>query len=239
MGMVSDTHPDYHFHQLFSEPSDFLYNGCARWRTWVIGTHNELTTCLIDPFALLEKIKAVLNESQEPSIIKDYLVASQPEILMEAQDLAQKRGIPFRPGRLDLEYLLLTREYQAMCQLNCRFREQYGKSPSEEGGLVYYLGDNPSFSASWSARSQKIPTFRVGAKSALYWLPKQKRWLTCKEKLVAMGWPCLPEIGRSLGTPLFGATDPKRASDLLGNGMHFQSSGIFQLIALSCFGPFK
>jgi hypothetical protein len=54
-----------------------------------------------------------------------------------------------------------------------------------------------------------------------------------------MGWPCLPEIGRSLGTPLFGATDPKRASDLLGNGMHFQSSGIFQLIALSCFGPFK
>ena len=90
----------------------------------------------LTPSHSLKKIKAVLNESQEPSIIKDYLVASQPEILMEAQDLAQKRGIPFRPGRLDLEYLLLTREHQAMCQLNCRFRKQYGKSPREEEGLV-------------------------------------------------------------------------------------------------------
>ena len=234
MGMMQDCHPDHHFYQFFSSPQDFGYGGIARNRTWVIGSHKDRSTCLFDPYMLLEAICEAC--SQTYTEVKDYLVASDLEIKMEAIELARRRNLAFRTNSPSLDYLLLAREVSTVWSLNQKFRAKFGRDPEMEDNLVYHLGDSSDF-CSWSANSKQIPTFRVGSKSSLYWMPKYKRWLTAKEKLVAMGWPVTKEVAESQGIPFFGAKDTKRATDLLGNGMHWQTAGIFQLIALSCFGP--
>lgn len=234
MGMMRDCSPDHHFYQFFSSPQDFGYGGIARNRTWVMGCHKECSTCIFDPYMLLDAIIEACSVTQTQ--VRDYLVASESEIMMEAMDLANRRKIAFRTNSPNLEYLLLEREAETVWALNQKFRRKYGKNPEAEENLVYHLGDSSDY-CSWSASSQQIPTFRVGSKSSLYWLPKYGRFLTSKEKLTAMGWPVTKELAVSQGIPLFGAKDTKRATDLVGNGMHWQTAGIFQLVSLSCFGP--
>lgn len=58
MGMFEDTHPQYNWYQMFSEPADFGYGGTARYRTWVIGAQQDSTTCLSDPFSLYDEVVA-------------------------------------------------------------------------------------------------------------------------------------------------------------------------------------
>ena len=236
MGMMQDSHPDHHWYQLFSEPSDFGFNGVARYRTWCIGAHRERTQILYDPFELLSAISERLSVSLSTSI-PDYLVASKAEILVEASDLANRRGKAFQAHNMNLTYLLNQREMETAKILDGRYFLKFGKRPDDDQALVYYLGDNASYGSSWSAVSGKLPTFRLNSKTGLFWLPGHKRFLTSKERLAAMGWPCVLEVAEELDVPLFGATDHKRASDLLGNSMHWQSAGILQMIALTCFGP--
>ncbi len=235
MGMVRDCHPSHHFHQLFSEPSDFGFGGLARYRTWVIGAHHQHTTILHDPFELLRLITEACQSHQ--TTVADYLVANKHEIALEAQELSSRRGISYRSNSTDLMYLLTSRELESKQALDLKYQQEYGIPPHTDGDLVYFLGDSAWYCASWSAHSRKIPTFRCNASTGLFWLPKYRRFLTQKERLVSMGWPCCPELAKFLKVPLFGASDFKRASDLLGNAMNYQSSAILQLVALSCFGP--
>ena len=236
MGMLEETHEGYVFYQLFSEPSDFLFGGTARYRTWVVGAFEEATTCMHDPFEMHDLIVEGFKE-MKPCTISDYLVGSRPEIFMEASELAHRRQIMYRPEWDGLEYLLLPREQQCLAMLNSKYQERTGMKPESDPDLVYFLGDSAWWSNSWSAVSGKIPTMRCNASTGIFWLPSQRRWLTAKEKLTSMGWPCTPEVADSMNVPLVGACDTKRASDLLGNSMHFTTAGIMQLIALSCFGP--
>ena len=200
-----------------------------------MGAHQDRCQILHDPFELLSEISEQLSLST--TSIPDYLVASRPEILLEASDLAARRGKLFKPNSMDLTYLLNDRELNCAKILDGRYYLKFRKAPCQDPALVYYLGDNASYGSSWSAVSGKLPTFRLNSRSGLFWLPSQKRFLTCKERLTAMGWPCVNEIASSLDVPLFGATDHKRACDLLGNTMHWQSAGVLQMLTLSCFGP--
>ena len=236
MEMMQTTHPLHYWYQMFSEPEDFGYGGVARYRTWCIGAHKRKTTILADPYELYEAIKARCTQ-ESMTCIEDYLVATTQEIQQEAFHLALRRGKKFHPDIRDLRYLLTSREEETRVQLDRRYLAKTGSLPETDHQLIYFLGDNASYGASWSATSRKIPTFRVNAKTGIFWVPHLKRFLTAKEKLIAMGWPCTVELAKAMGLPLIGATDGKRAADLLGTAMHWQTAAIMQLIALSCFGP--
>lgn len=238
MGMLQDTHPDHDFYQCFSEPSDFGFTGLARYRTWVIGSHRERSTALQDPFEVLDAVREACSATPGArATIRDFLVSSKNEILLEASDLASRRALIFRPDQMNMEYLLNQREQETIKILNARYHLKFQKHPWEDEELVYYLGDNASYGNSWSACSGKIPTFRCNSSHGLYWMPNKSRWLTARERLTSMGWPCIQSTASSMQLPLFGAKDTKRASDLVGNAMHWQTASVMQLISLVCFGP--
>ena len=155
---------------------------------------------------------------------------------MEAETVARKRRVPFQVDKMDLRYLLTEREDETRARLDEKYLTKYGSLASNDQNLVYFLGDSAEY-CSWSAASLKIPTYRMNSKTGKYWMPAHHRWLTAKERLCSMGFPCTPEIARSMDVPMLGAKDAKRAADLCGNAMHFTSCGIMQLIALACFGP--
>lgn len=236
MGMVQDSCPKHHFYQLFSSPGDFGFTATSRRRTWVIGAHLDKTVCLLDPFAMLESIREYINNIVRLQI-PDYLVASDMEIRCEAENLARRRCVTSFNGSLsNLTALLTCREIGVKNELDFRFEVQFQRQPADVASLIYFLGDSAKF-CSWSAISGQVPCYRVNARSGLYWIPSQRRWLTSKERLVSMGWPVTPEQAGHLKVPCLGATDVARASDLCGNAMHFQSAGILQLVALASFGP--
>lgn len=235
MGMVQDTHQGYAFHQQWSEPGDFGYSGTARKRTWVIGCNEELTTCLFDPHDLFDTVKAAFKERGVVAQVHDYLLASPSEVLMESQHYERHNYVRSDDPH-DLRPFLSERELSVKLPRDVEYRRRFPNSlgPESDPDLVYFLGDSENY-LSWSAVSGKVPTFRMT--KGKYWLPAFNRWMTHKEKLLAMGFPCAPELARSLRVPLIGVTDFLRAADVCGNSMHFQSAGIWQLIALSCFGP--
>ena len=67
-------------------------------------------------------------------------------------------------------------------ELNEAFYQRTGLTPESQPDLCYFLGDNPSYSKTWSAASGRIPTFRRNAASGKFWFPHVKRWLTNSEK---------------------------------------------------------
>ena len=238
-GMLEECHPDHLWHQMFSEPADFGFSGTARRRTWCIGQHTQRTTCLQDPFEMLDSIKSFFHEHCQCEI-HDYLVATDAEVNLELMDMATAQGLSsFVPGRDNPTILLSSREARTKVALDEMYFKRTGELASQNKNLVYGLGDNASF-CSWSAASGKVPTFRLSTSSAKYWLPAQSRWMTSKERLVAMGFPVVQSMAQALDVPLVGASDRMRAADLLrviGNSMHLQTCGVFQLLALACYGP--
>ena len=237
MGMLGDTHPSYNFYQCFSDPGDFGFSATARRRTWVIGSHDSYSTCFYDPWELQDLIKDQFHERNIETRVKDYLVASKLEIIREATERYPSAQLSTTSSQPDLTSLLTAREFNTKLRWDQEYRRRFGKEPDSDPDLVYFLGDSADWGPVWSATSGKIPTYRLNSKRSKYWLPSLKRWLTQKERLVSMGFPCVPELADGLDLPLVGATDIKRAADVCGNSMHFQSSGIWQMIALVCFGP--
>ena len=232
--MLLQTHPDYELYQIFTEPGELGFAGTSRARTYIIAAHKTKCVCLHDPFELHDAIKNRMAEYASTTIA-DYLVATEQDILLEAQETGRVRQIQHRPEVQDYSYYLTARELESRNTLDCKYREQFKREPETDGNLVYHLGDNALWTTSWSAVSGALPTFRLGSGSSKYWLPRYRRWLTSREKLVAMGFPVTAETAEAMGTPTVFATDVKRAADI--NCMHFTTAGIMQLIALSCFGP--
>ena len=242
MGMMQDCFPDHDWYQLFSEPADLGFNGISRFRTWCIGSHQDRSVCLFDPFETLDSIKQGVQQRVQTSV-NHYLVSSFGEISLECQQEAQRRGILLERNpslsddeAMDWSHVLSENEQRTVRSLNVKYVDRFGQDPLSDKSLVYFLGDTADY-CSWSAVSGRIPTFRVNSKSGKFWLPGHGRWMTCRERLVAMGFPCTLQQSRELGVPVVGAADIRRAADLLGNSMHFQSAGVLQLIALGCFGP--
>jgi len=236
MGMLEDSHPGYEMYQMFSEPACHGFAGTARRRTWVIAAREGSTSCLVDPFELNTLISQWFTDNVQCQV-QDYLVASTTEILMEASMLARRRGITaYIPGQTPLRHLLLPRENQVRSELDGKYLSKFGTLPEDNPNLAYFLGDSSSY-CSWSACSGMLPTFRLNSRTGLFWLPAQHRWLTAKERLVALGFPCIPEIADTMKVPLIGAADTQRAADICGNSMHFTTAAIMQLVALASFGP--
>lgn len=236
MGMVRDCHPDHDWHQLFCGPQLVGWNATARWRTWCIGAHREHSTILHDPFQLSEMIENHMQGLVQLSV-EDYLVASKDEIWAEAAALAGKRGvISFSKDNTNLTQVLRTRELETVKELDRKYYYKFGKEAASNRCLAYFLGDSAAY-CSWSAVSQRLPTYRMNSRCGLYWLPAHGRWLTSKEKLLSMGFPVTHEQCRALRCQSLGSRDMDRTSDVLGNCFHFQVAGVMQMVALSCFGP--
>lgn len=141
-------------------------------------------------------------------------------------------------GQADLWYLLNAREKDACDALDAQFREEFPErgDPRFDLDLVYFLGDSPSYKT-WSALTDAVPTFRLNA--GVFWFPAARRWLTPVDKLSCLTLPVTPDFAASLGTPMLGARDLRRAATLIGNSMHLLNVAIVQMVALSCFaeGP--
>ncbi|CAE7365205.1 desi2 [Symbiodinium microadriaticum] len=202
MQMVQQTHPDYEWYQIFTEPGELGFTATSRARTYIIGAHKTKCVCLHDPFELHDAIKSRIADYARTAV-SDYLVASDQEILMEAQDTGRTRNVVHRPGVQDYAYYLTQRERRSMGILDQKYREKFGREPHLDGNLVYHLGDNAEWTTNWSANSGALPTFRLGAATSKFWLPRYRRWLTCREKLVAMGFPVTAEcLSPMSGVPL-------------------------------------
>ena len=202
----------------------------------MVGRHRQLSCCSHDPLEVADNMRAAVIAfiQTRPS---DYLIASEDEVLLDAQECARKRGVEFLEGCTDLWYLLLEREQKAVLTLDEQYWVRFNADPCEDADLCYFLGDSPEYSRTWSAVSGKIPTFRMNSRSGKYWFPMFRRWLTAKERLALMGFPVIPEMACALKVGVFPSLDVHRASDVCGNAMHFSSTALMQLVALSCFGP--
>ena len=237
VGMIEDLYGgDYNWYQVLAEPEDVGHAGVARKRTYLIGAHSGRTEILHDPFELWHAVSSDLREMVRTRP-RDYFVAPRHEVEREAARLAARRGKAYRPRRQDLSYLLTDRELDTMRALSKNYQDCYGRKASEDDDLVAFLGDSYSYTKTWSAVSNKIPTFRTSVRSGIMWSFKHRRFMTSKEKLVCMGWPVVQPVWEGMEVPPIPAQDIERASDLVGNGMHFTVVGVIQLLALCCFGP--
>ena len=233
MDMMEELHPQYELVRTLCEPADVGHFGCSRQRTYVIGAHEDLTTPLEDPLRLHDKICRHIRKRVQTTPA-DYFLASDTEILLEAQEKARTRKVAWKSGETDLRYLLNAREQKALAQYESEYRRRTGKSMEQSPSMVCFLGDNPSWSLTWSFHGQ-LPTYRKN--SGLYWIPALRRWLTAKERLLSLGWPVVPQVASAMCSPLVPALDVKRASDLAGNSMHFLNTGMQQLVALASYSP--
>ena len=236
IGMVEETHPSYDLYQLFFSAKDTGHKGASRDRTYVIGAHQDLTSCKFDPHTMKDIIskKMISKVQTRPS---DYFFATVPEVLQEAEKLALKRNISFKPRQLDLTYLLTDREKASLQSYQTAYLEIFGEDPSTNQDLVVFLGDNGGSWKTWSARSNQIPTFRRNCRTGLFWSSYLKRFMISREKLATLGWPVVPGMAKAMNCAVTPSQDVLRASDLAGNAMNFTTVGVAQLIALSCFGP--
>lgn len=234
--MVKETHPPHmQWYQIFSGPIDVGFQGTARPRTFLHGCNTLFSKCIFDPETLFDKVSNELqiNAQTKPS---DYLLATDVEVKQEAQLFAYRRGIEYQ-DTLNLKYLLFPREWAALQEVEEVYRKRFEREPSEDPNLIIFLGDDPSYSLTWSAVSCAIPCYRNNSKTSIFWSPHMSRFLTSREKLASMSWPVLDPIAEGLGVPVMPCFDITRAADMAGRGMHLITVGVQQLIALACFGP--
>ena len=237
MEMVEDCHGDkFEWHQTMSAPADVCFAGTARKRTFVHGFNTKHSQCLMDPAILLDEISEHLPQysSTRPS---DYFLSPEVEIQQEAARIAFRRKIDYKPYETDVSYILTQREWESLLKCEKEYIERYRRKPGDDPNLVIFLGDDASYSITWSAHSGAIPTYRNNSKTGIFWSPHRKRFLTSREKLASMSWPVVEPIAEGLGTPVFQTLDLVRAADMAGRGMHLISVAINQLVALACFGP--
>ena len=189
---------------------------------------------------------------------RHFLSAEPLEILLEAQEVCRTRKVTFRPGTLDLEYILNNRERHTVASLEKHYWQRFHAAPRSDPDLCFFLGDNPKFSKSWSGTSGKIPTLRRNGSKI--WFPAKQRWLTASERflgglslalepkhplaemllyshprLSTLGFPMRESMARALGVSTVAVKDPKRATQLAGNCMSFNTAAVIHMIALSCF----
>ena len=95
--------PEYQCYPIYCSSADAGHSGAARTRTYIIMRYIAETDCLGDPIELYYKIADYIR-SQVATEPKDYMIATQEEIRLEAQAVARSRGIVYNPYRADLEY---------------------------------------------------------------------------------------------------------------------------------------
>ncbi|CAE7573692.1 unnamed protein product [Symbiodinium pilosum] len=223
----------YNIWQLWNDLEDVGHSGAARPRTYVIFARKDARV-LRQPTDLYKQVTDHLKGllSTEP---KDYLTASPLEVDLEAAEVCRIRKVAHRPGRADLSYILTDREKRAISILSQEYVRRFKELPESNSNLCFFLGDDPQWSYTWSAISNKIPTLRRNAASSKMWFPSVRRWLTQAETLGAMSIPVRWAVANEMGLQPVPVKDPKRAASLVGNAMAFSCVGVIQMISLSCF----
>ena len=222
--------PDYQLYPLYVSAADCGHAGVSRDRLYVILRHVSTTDCLYDPLDLYVYIRQYITErATQP---RDYMIASEEEVQLEAMSEAGKRGIVYVPGEGDLRYLLNEREknnLQNACQI---YWERFQQDPWQDPNLAIFLGDNVGYSLCWSASSGRIPAFRLNSGKTFF--PFFRRWMCASERLAALGMPVREEIAQGMGVPKLPVRDIHRANQLAGNCMMLPTVATVQLVALSC-----
>ena len=165
--------------QIFVEMADCGHSGVSRPRTYIIYALSGHYDLLFDPRELYAQVsKAVKTmHSTRP---RDYLSAPELEVQLEAMESCRVRGLTYAAGWSDLSYVLNQREQRAVQELDNLYRCRYESEPSQNPDLVYFLGDNPSFSVNWSASSGRLPCLR--RQNRKLWIPSLRRWMTAAER---------------------------------------------------------
>ena len=132
-----------------------------------------------------------------------------------------------------MQYLLLPREKRVISIHEAEYRNRFGSEPADDPNLCMALGDNSGW-GSWSAVSEKIPTFRTSG--GLLWFPYFRRWMLPHEKLAVQGVPVEPKFAAEMGVTPLPVRDHQRSASILGNSMNMQIVGMIQGIALACIG---
>ena len=198
--------------------------------------HVASTDCLYDPADMFHLISQHICSKvrTEP---KDYMIATQEEIALEAMAVARKRSVPYRPGQQNLAYLLNARELDALNVACAKYATEFGKPATSDPNLAIFLGDSPSWGTTWSAKSNKVPTWRLN--NGFMYFPYFQRWMLHSEKLSSFGFPVRAPLAQALGTPVLAIRDERRAAGLAGNCMCLPVVTIVTMIALSCFADKK
>lgn len=140
----------------------------------------------------------------------------------------------FAQDKESFDYILNPRERRVVKELDNAYRKKFTKQdPRSSPDNVYFLGDNPSFSKTWSCHSGKLPTFRRNM--GFYYQRSTGKVMTSTDKLTALGWPTTKEVASSMLTSVLGTVDPKRAELMAGNAMHLSNVAIVVLVSLVCF----
>ena len=222
---------DYQLYCLEVHSEDCGHAGVGRARRYVILRHLATTEALHCPHELYAKIANYIS-SRIHTRPSDYMLASNEEILLEAQDVAQQRNIVFEPYSTDLHYLLNQRERSVLEAACAMYQERTGRSAESDPNFCVFLGDNPGWSLTTSITSLRIPTFRLNAGKTFF--PFHRRWMVSSERLATFGFPVRKEVARSMGLPAVAIRDLRRASLLAGNCMLLPAVAIVQLVALCC-----
>ena len=224
--------PEYQCYHLTCSSADVGHTGCTRDRTYLIFRYIQLTECLFDPQDLYLMISQEI-QSKVRTEPKDYMIATREEITMETLATCRLRQIMARPFGTNLTYLLNEREKRVL-DYGCRmYQENFGQSAYSDPNLAIFLGDNPEWGLTWSATSNRIPTFRMNAGKMFF--PFFGRWMCHSEKLATFGFPVRQHLAESMGTPVLPIKDERRAAGLAGNAMILPTVAIVQMIALVCF----
>lgn len=222
--------PEYQLYIIKNDCADVGHFGMARTRTYIIMRHVETTDCLYDPVEMYQEIKEYIR-SRVQTRPSDYMIATPEEVALEAQHVSRVRMVPYVPGNMDLTYLLNEREKKTLDAACAQYRKRFSKDPFEDQNLAIFLGDSHTYGITWSAVSNRIPTFRLN--TGMMFFPFYRRWMCSSEKLAAFGFP-IRDVATTMGCPPLLIRDWKRANQLAGNCMVLPCIAIVQMVALSC-----
>lgn len=223
---------DYFMWVFVVAAADSGHSGASRTRVYILFCHKLKGRVLMCPLTAYDVLSNRVKECVQ-TVPSDYLFGSPKDILVEAMRWAASRKIDYRPGCLDLTYLLLPREINAITYLADAYNDRFApECAAADPDLCMYLGDNPEWSKTWSAISGALPTLRMSA--GLLWFPFHKRWLLPIEKLLSQGVPVEANYAQSMKVVPVPVADHLRINDLVGNSMHFSSVAMIQLVGLSC-----
>ncbi|CAE7660258.1 unnamed protein product, partial [Symbiodinium necroappetens] len=225
----------YQMEQLFVDPADLGHTAVARHRTYIYIWPKHLTEYLHDVHELYAKISQKIGKVVRTRA-SDYMVTGVFPRMLQELELCYRRSIGYRKdSNGSMRYLLTPREEETLRSLDTSYIERFGRHPASDADLFYCLGDNASFSKTWSAVSGKLPTFRRSGGVMLQ--RSTETVMSGCDKLAALGWPVTPEQALNMGCSQMPCRDPRRADQVAGNAMHLSNAALILLLGLACFGP--
>jgi len=218
----------YFIDEVYLDASEIGYEFLSRERQFLIFRHKTKTSSITDLSAMVAYVKARMYVSGDPS---DVLVASNDELHEELWHHCNEKKVAFDPTQRSWEYALIASHHRYLKQYENDYKLRFQRDPKTVPALVFNLGDNPENRYSWSAISNRLPTYRTG--NTLYYFPHAGRWLTNREKLASMGFPIYDFVAAKYMVPRLMIEDRNEVGWMLGNAMHLASITTIVVCALA------